>query len=57
MNNSLTKQEIIDYWETKPLVIDWADGTDSLLQENDYSLEAALHYYDNGYDIYLDEAK
>lgn len=57
MNKSLTKQEIIDYWETKPLVIDWADGTDSLLQENDYNLEAALHYYDNGYDIYLDEAK
>lgn len=54
MHRTLRKQEIVDYWETKPLVIDWADGTDSLLQENNYSLETALHYHNQGYEIYID---
>jgi len=51
----LTKQEIVDYWETKPLFVEREDGSDSLLQENGYSLKEALDFYDEGCDICLDE--
>ena len=52
--NRLTSQQIIDNWETRAMYVDWGDGSDSLLQDNGYSLEDALDYKAKGFDIFFD---
>lgn len=50
----LTKSEIKALWNVCALYIEWGDGTDSLCQENGYTLEFILNCYDQGYNIYKD---
>ena len=42
MPEYLTKDQVRDLWETKPIVIEFADSTDALAQENGYTLEQCL---------------
>ena len=50
----LTKEQVKELWDTTPMYIVWDDGSDSLCQENDYSLEEILNYVDHGYCVYID---
>lgn len=51
----LSVEEIKELWNIRPLYIEWKDGTDSLLQENGYSLQHAIDWCRQGYRIYADE--
>jgi hypothetical protein len=50
----LTQKEIEELWNSRAMYIVWDDGSDSLLQENGYTLDEALSYAAQGYEIYLD---
>lgn len=50
----LSRKEIMSLWNTTPLFIDWGNGSDSLLQENGYTLRETLNYEAEGYSIYRD---
>lgn len=50
----LKQDEIEELWDSRAMYIVWDDGSDSLLQENGYTLEEALDYASQGYEIYLD---
>ena len=50
----LTRKEIKALWDTCAMYIVWDDGSDSLCQENGYSLEYILKMHDQGYEVYLD---
>lgn len=54
MEQSLSKDEIIALWDSVALFVDWNDESDSLLQENGYTLEQALEFKEQGYKIYKD---
>lgn len=51
----LTKEQVKDLWDKTSLFIDWGDGTDSMCQENDYTLEEILEAMDHGGKVYVDE--
>lgn len=51
----LTEQQVKDLWDTTALFIDWGDGSDSLCQENDYTLEQILDAMKKGGRVYIDE--
>jgi hypothetical protein len=50
----LSRNEILKLWKSTPLYVDWGNGSDSLLQENGYTLNDALNYEAEGYAIYRD---
>lgn len=50
----LTKEQVKKLWDTAPMYIVWDDGSDSMCQDNDYSLEEILKYVDQGYCVYVD---
>lgn len=54
-SSELTKQEIIDNWEHKAMYVELQDGSDSLLQENGYTLREALDLLALGCKIYFDK--
>ena len=54
-SSGLTKQEIIDNWEDEAMYVVLQDGSDSLLQENGYTLREALDLLNLGCKIYFDK--
>jgi hypothetical protein len=48
-------EELEGLWGRAPLYAEWPDCTDSLLQENGYTLEEAIGYMEDGIRIYCDE--
>lgn len=54
-SSGLTKQEIIDNWEDEAMYAVLQDGSDSLLQENGYTLREALDLLALGCKIYFDK--
>ena len=57
MNNpSLTEEQVKGLWDFASLYMDWGDGTTSLCQENDYTLDYVLEQMrSNGVLVYLDD--
>ncbi len=53
----MNKIEVAERWETTPLYIIWPDGSDSLCQENGYSLDFILRAMDNGCEVLVDTRK
>jgi len=53
----MSKIEVAEKWETTPLYIIWPDGSDSLCQENGYSLDFILRAMDNGCKVFADTKK
>lgn len=51
----ITNDQVAALWDTKPIVIEFADGTDALAQENGYTLEQCLAMTDARF--YVDVAK
>ena len=51
----LTKDQVKDLWDKEALFIIWGDGSDSLCQENDYTLDEILKYMDEGCEVFRDE--
>lgn len=45
----ITKEEVSKYWNTRSICLEFADGTDSLAQENGYTLEQCLDMTDVKY--------
>ena len=52
---ALTKEQVKDLWDKRALFIDWGDGSDSLCQENGYTLDEILDAMDQGGEVYIDE--
>ena len=50
----LTRDQIIALWNVRALYVEWADGTDSLCQENNYSLRYVLFLHSKGCKVYVD---
>ena len=38
----ISKEQVKELWDKKPICIEFADGTDALAQENGYTLEQCL---------------
>lgn len=45
----ITKEEVSKYWNTRNICLEFADGTDSLAQENGYTLKQCLDMTDVKY--------
>ena len=42
----ISRNELPKYWETRSICIEFADGSDALAQENEYTLEECLQMED-----------
>ncbi len=50
----LTRKEVKALWNTCAMYIVWNDGTDSMCQDNGYSLDYILKMQGQGCEVYLD---
>jgi hypothetical protein len=50
----LSREQIKELWGTAAIYIDWEDGSNSLLQENGYTLNDALAFEAEKYRIFTD---
>ena len=50
----LTISQIKNLWNTTPLYIEWGDGSDSLCQENGYSLSEIIQHVNQGCNVFID---
>ena len=51
----LTKDQVKELWDTTALFIEWGDGSDSMCQDNGYTLDEILDAMDHGGRVYIDE--
>lgn len=50
----LTKEEVVKNWGVRSMFIELQDGTDSICQENGYTLNEILQAMDAGCHVYFD---
>ncbi len=50
----LKREMIIALWDKRAMYIVWEDGSDSMCQDNDYSLDYILKMHNEGCKVYLD---
>lgn len=53
----LTFSDLINMYDTQPLVAVSPTGDDAMVQDNGYSLDWCISMYRNGYSFYIDDKK
>lgn len=51
---ALSKEQVKANWDKRSMYIVWGDGTDSICQENGYTMEDIFSAMDSGCEVFFD---